>query len=71
MQIRCNDPFLQRDLDEELRETLQAFNLLLYGEPMAKFVIDQLQKQQKSAYWKILCMLLNALVFGMATFLST
>ena len=49
----------------------QAFNLLLYGEPMAKFVIDQLQKQQKSAYWKILCMLLNALVFGMAFFLST
>lgn len=61
-QIRHNDPFLQRDLDEELRETLQAFNLLLYGEPAAKFLIDQLKKQQKSAYWRILCMLMNALV---------
>ena len=64
--IRYNDPFLQRDLDMELKETLQSFNLLDYGEPLGKFIIEQLKKQHKNAYWKILGMLMNALPYQLA-----
>eukprot|EP01083_Nonionella_stella_P127007 384693_1 len=59
--IRCNDPFLNRDLDIELMETLQSFDLLKYGVPLALFIIEQLKKQMIPTYWKILGALMNIL----------
>eukprot|EP01083_Nonionella_stella_P216295 777687_1 len=61
-----NDPFVARDIDRELCDTLHAFNLFVYGKPMVKCIVHQIQKQDHSSYWKVLDKVLNALPYSVA-----
>ena len=47
--IRTNDPFIVRDINTELRDTLQTFNLMIYGEPLIACIMNQIQKQNRDA----------------------
>ena len=64
--IRTNDPFIKRDINIELVETLQAFNLLIFGKPLVLFIIKQLGKENRDSYWNILKELMNALPYPVA-----
>eukprot|EP01083_Nonionella_stella_P013248 37330_1 len=64
--IRVNDPFVKRNINRELCETLQSFDLHHYGVPLALFIVDQFKKQKKESYWKILAVLMHALPYPVA-----
>eukprot|EP01084_Bolivina_argentea_P057953 105838_1 len=60
---RISDPFLSRNIDNELLATFQSFNLMEYGKPLGLFIISQLRQEDNSAYWKVLGALLTTLPY--------
>eukprot|EP01084_Bolivina_argentea_P174601 302416_1 len=56
---RIIDPFLSRNIDDELLAAFQSFNLMQYGKQLGLFIIHQLKQEDKSAYWKVLGVLLK------------
>ena len=46
---KISDPFIERILLDELVDTLHAFDLNLYGRPLAKLIISQMQKEKVEA----------------------
>eukprot|EP01083_Nonionella_stella_P219995 787529_1 len=66
LRIRQNDPFTARNIKIELLQSLQAFDLMLYGPPLVECIVRQMQKQNRSAYWHILSEILYALPYPLA-----
>ena len=46
---------MQRDIDQEMDQSLQCFDLVRYGMPLALFIMKQLQMSMadEEAYWKV------------------
>eukprot|EP01084_Bolivina_argentea_P289726 497567_1 len=63
---RCNDPFIDRDIDFELLDTLRSFDLYVHGVALVHMIINQLQTQNRDAYWKCLGILMKALPYPIA-----
>merc|ERR1712176_1018335 len=43
------EPFVPRNIEVELSDTLRSFNLLVYGEPLIKCLLQQIQKSHHDA----------------------
>ena len=56
---RIRDPFMKRDLDFELEQICQSFDLLEYGVEMATFLIILLKRKQLDALWSALGIVLE------------
>eukprot|EP01083_Nonionella_stella_P040725 110414_1 len=56
---RIRDPFMKRDLDFELEQICQSFDLLEYGTEIATFLIKLLKRKQLDALWKALGIVLE------------
>ena len=57
------DPFVERDIDAELRQSLQSCNLKVYGRPLAKLIISQMQRERRKSHVIILGELMHALPY--------
>eukprot|EP01083_Nonionella_stella_P115996 344350_1 len=61
-ECRVRDPFMIRDLGFELKEILNTFDLVTYGEPMSAFVIELLRTRAGlSSLWTFLGVLLKTM----------
>eukprot|EP01083_Nonionella_stella_P305567 1066425_1 len=60
------DPFISRDLKVELSEVINAFDMIQYGRPMARFVISQIKEYGMDELWTILGVVMEAIPFQMA-----
>ena len=60
-ECRIRDPFQIRDLGFELKEILHTFDLVTYGESMAKFVIELLRTRNLPSLWTFLGLLLKTM----------
>eukprot|EP01084_Bolivina_argentea_P145922 255641_1 len=55
------DPYIIRNIKQELFESFQAFDLLKYGSVLTKFIIDKLKREAKESYYFVLGQLLYSL----------
>eukprot|EP01083_Nonionella_stella_P141205 434580_1 len=60
------DPFISRDLEIELVEVINAFDMIKYGQYMARFVINEIQEFGMDELWTILGVVMEAIPFHMA-----
>eukprot|EP01084_Bolivina_argentea_P022070 40994_1 len=57
---RIPDPFIQRNIDNELLQILQSVNLETFCKPLAKLIIHAIQQQNRDGLWKCFGLLMNA-----------
>eukprot|EP01083_Nonionella_stella_P172930 594919_1 len=60
------DPFISRDLETELYEVINAFDVMKYGLPMALFVIHEITEFAMDELWTILGVVMEAMPCQMA-----
>eukprot|EP01083_Nonionella_stella_P111638 327607_1 len=60
------DPFISRDLETELSEVINAFDMIKYGQYMARFVINEIKEFGMDELWIILGVVMEAIPFQMA-----
>ena len=63
---RIRDPFMKRDLNFELEQICQSFDLLEYGVEMATFLIKLLKRKQLDALWSALGIVLEYMPYEFA-----
>eukprot|EP01084_Bolivina_argentea_P186911 322077_1 len=64
--IAVVDPFIARDLEVEIYEVINSFDMLKYGEHMARFVIRQIEDFSMDESWVVLGIVMEALPFKLA-----
>ena len=65
LEIRIHDPFVHRDLHEELREIIHAFDMIKYGPYMARFIINEIREYNMEELWDALAVVMEAMPFPM------
>lgn len=60
---KFRDPFLRRDLDIELKQACQAFDLLEYGVELAFFLIELLSRKHMKSLWDALGIVFESMPF--------
>eukprot|EP01083_Nonionella_stella_P141207 434585_1 len=60
------DPFISRDLEIELCEVINAFDMRRYGRHMAQFVINQMKEFEMAELWTILGVVMESIPFQVA-----
>eukprot|EP01084_Bolivina_argentea_P166855 289660_1 len=64
-EIRIHDPFIHRNLNDELSEVIHAFNMIKYGKYMAKFIINEIREYNMEELWDALSVVMEAIPFPM------
>eukprot|EP01083_Nonionella_stella_P261013 889298_1 len=60
------DPFISRDLETELSEVINAFDMIKYGQYMARFVINEIKEFRIHELWIVLGEVMETIPFRVA-----